>query len=234
MYRAAITFASSDVSFEPEIKLKRTISNMSVQELYMRGTHLLLTAANYKPYLQWRDDFSSIVRSHDAPSSADTASSVTSSASENGNSPHYEGAFDHMSLSQAAAFTPQISTAVSPTHHSVAGSPAHNSGTDSAASSWASSPPHDPDADGFDDNEKYTGGTIFHESFEITCWCLKPHGSRNMIFCNECEKWLHFSCVKIRKDPNPDGDYMCPKCVARKETKRKSVRQRANKKRFDP
>ena len=54
-----------------------------------------------------------------------------------------------------------------------------------------------------------------------------------MIHCSECNLWLHFSCVKIRKDPNPDGLYTCPRCVERKQTMRKSTRQRALKTIFD-
>ena len=65
----------------------------------------------------------------------------------------------------------------------------------------------------------------------VTCYCQKPYAGRDMIECDTCETWVHYSCAKIRKTNVPEV-FNCQKCRYSKDKIRKSNRARAPKKQF--
>lgn len=66
----------------------------------------------------------------------------------------------------------------------------------------------------------------------ITCFCNKPFANRAMIQCGSCERWIHFSCAKVRRSHIPEV-YICIKCREPSRTARKSGRPRMEKKFVD-
>ncbi|XP_048237165.1 ubiquitin-like-specific protease 1 [Haliotis rufescens] len=45
--------------------------------------------------------------------------------------------------------------------------------------------------------------------------CCRPTSEKCWICCDVCGRWMHFSCININQ--SPEGDYVCPICIAQYE-----------------
>ena len=45
---------------------------------------------------------------------------------------------------------------------------------------------------------------------EINCFCQQPDSIGDMVACEQCDRWFHFQCVKLKSAPN--SDWFCTDC----------------------
>ena len=61
------------------------------------------------------------------------------------------------------------------------------------------------------DRNLYIPGPSLKKILKVYCVCRLPdNGDDNMIFCNVCKEWFHYTCVNISKAP--PGPYTCCGC----------------------
>ena len=44
----------------------------------------------------------------------------------------------------------------------------------------------------------------------VNCQCQRPDSREEMVACDSCDKWYHFSCVNI--EVAPPGEWFCDNC----------------------
>ena len=45
---------------------------------------------------------------------------------------------------------------------------------------------------------------------KINCFCQQPDSIGDMVACEQCDRWSHFQCVKLKSAPN--SDWFCTDC----------------------
>lgn len=58
--------------------------------------------------------------------------------------------------------------------------------------------------------------------------CTEPDSKCDMIACDECDRWFHLSCAKLRQKPTKEDEWLCIKCTL-KETERMELLDIKNK-----
>ena len=53
---------------------------------------------------------------------------------------------------------------------------------------------------------------LAHMAIPSYCNCGAPDSMDEMIQCDNCDKWWHFQCARIKDAP--DNNWYCPKCIA--------------------
>jgi len=58
----------------------------------------------------------------------------------------------------------------------------------------------------------YTHSFFPYMEIEVYCDCNMPEVYDNMIACDKCEEWFHFSCAGLKSPPEFESQWCCSKC----------------------
>lgn len=52
----------------------------------------------------------------------------------------------------------------------------------------------------------------WENNIAISCPCRRPDALSDMVMCESCSKWLHWTCEKIRTKKQVKGHWVCSQC----------------------